>query len=333
VDSGALDAEGIVDQAVRLVERCYAFPSRAADIAGAVRDRLARGEFRGITVDRDFCRSLTRLFQALSNDKHMGFAYFDKPQPMRDEANYVFGALDEEDYQEGRFRNCGFHAVRRLDGNVGLIDLRSFCPVDIGGPTATAAMNLVADTEALIIDLRSNDGGRQDMAAHIASYLFDEPTRLSSRYNYITGELTEYWTSPEAEGRRFGSRPLFLVIGAETFSAAECFAYDMKHLGRATLVGERTAGGANPTKIYTLTPHVWVAIPYGYHINPITGTDWEGVGVPPDIEIGSAEALNEAHRLALLGIRSTLNRKWPGRLLEEFSSEVDAALRRLSNDS
>jgi C-terminal processing protease CtpA/Prc len=221
--------------------------------------------------------------------------------------------------------------VKRLDGNVGYIDLREFVPVGVGAATATAAMNLIADTEALIIDLRNNDGGRQDMAAHIASYLFSEPTQLSSRHNYVTGETTHYWTSGDVEGQRFGDKPLYLLTSHETFSAAECFAYDMKQLGRATLVGETTAGGANPTKIYTLTPHVWMAIPYGYHVNPVTGTDWEGVGVPPDVEVEAERALGEAHRLALLGIRETVDRDWPPRLLGEFLEEVDRALERLAD--
>lgn len=324
------DAEAIVRQAVELVERRYAFPRVASKIASAVRERLTGGEFAGMIVDRAFCKRLTRVFQELSRDQHMGFAYFDKPQPMRDEAGYVFGALDEDDIIEARHWNCGFAAVRRLDGNVGYIDLRQFTPVAIGGPTATAAMRLVADTEALIIDLRSNDGGRQDMAAHIAGHLFSEPTQLSSRYNYVTGEFTEYWSAPETEGRRFGDKPLFLLVGKHTFSAAECFAYDMHQLGRATLVGERTAGGANPTKIYTLTPHVWMAIPYGFHVSPITGTDWEGVGVSPDVEVPAAAALNEAHRLALLGVRDTLDREGLARLLDELRTEVETALERLS---
>ncbi len=329
----ASDAEAIVQQAADLVEVRYAFPEKAVEIAATVRARLAGGEFADATVDREFCRGLTRLFQGLSSDKHMGFAFFDEPQPMRDESTYVFGALDQEDHIEGRLRNCGFHAVRRLAGNVGYIDLREFVPAGVGAATATAAMNLIADTEALIIDLRHNDGGRQDMAAHIAGYLFDEPTLLSSRYNHITGETTHYRTSKDVEGKRFGEKPLFLLTSRETFSAAECFAYDMKHLDRATLVGETTAGGANPTKIYTLTPHVWMAIPYGYHVNPITESDWEGVGVPPDVEVVADRAFDEAYRLALLGVRETPDREWPQSLLDELAAEVNEALDRLTPSS
>jgi len=324
------DAERIVKQAAELVADRYAFPDKAAEIAAGIEERLSAGEFAESAVDRDFCRGLTRLFQDLSDDKHLGFAFFDKSQSMRDETTYIFGALDEEDHLEGRIGNCGFRVVKRLAGNVGYIDLREFVPSGVGAATATAAMSLIADTEALIIDLRYNDGGRQDMAAHIASYLFPEPVQLSSRHNHITGETTDYWTSAEVQGRRFGGKPLYLLIGAETFSAAECFAYDLKHLGRATLVGQTTAGGANPTKIYTLTPHVWIAIPYGYHVNPITGTDWEGVGVPPDVEVNADRALDEAHRLALLGIRESLDRDWPLRLLEEFTTEVEKALEQLA---
>jgi len=320
------DAETVVRRAADLVEERYAFPAEAGAIAAAVRGRLSAGEFAESTIDRAFARRLTALFRDLSGDKHMGFAFFDDPQPMRDEEDFVFHEITDEDRLEGRCRNCGFHAVTRLAGNIGYIDLREFVPAEVGGPTADAAMGLVADTEALIIDLRRNDGGRQDMVAHIAGYLFDEPVQLSSRHNHITGETTHHRTSREVAGRRSGGKPLYVLTSRDTFSAGEAFAYDLKHLGRAILVGETTAGGANPTKIYTLTPHVWMAIPYGWITNPITGTNWEGVGVSPDVEIDAERALDEAHRLALLGIRDTLDRDWPRPLLDEYVSEVEQAL-------
>lgn len=328
------DAESIVRQAADLVESKYVFPQKGAEIAAKVRERIAAGEFADAVVDRDFIISLTRLFRSLSGDLHLGFAYFAKPQPMRDETAFVFGEVDDEDILEGRISNCGFHAVRRLGGNVGYIDLRQFVPVEVGGETATAAMSLVADTEALIIDLRENEGGVLDMITHIASYLFEEPVQMSSRYNHITGETTDYWTSTEVPGRRFGLKPLYLLTSADSFSGGEGFAYDLRQHGRVTIVGEKTPGAANATKIYTLTPHVWMAITYAVTTNPVSKTNFEGVGVEPDIHVEAEKALDEAHRLALLDIRKTLDaRDWPERILDEYKEEVASELERLSGQS
>ena len=186
MSAGVQAAESIVRQAADLFETNYAFPEKGEEIAAGMRERVDAGDYTNVTVDRDLIVSLTRLVRGLSGDLHTGFAYFDSPQPMRDEETFQFGQVDEEDFLEGRIRNCGFHSVKRLGGNIGYIDLREFVPVAVGAETATAAMSLIADTEALIIDLRRNVGGVLDMISYIASYLFEEPVPMSSRYNHIT---------------------------------------------------------------------------------------------------------------------------------------------------
>jgi len=330
--SKAPSAESIVQQAVDLFESRYAFPEKGAEIAAKVRDRIAAGDFANAKLDRDFIRSMTKLFRELSGDLHVGFAYFEEPQPMLDEQTFEFGQIDEEDIAEARVQNYGFYGVRRLAGNIGYIDLRTFAPAEVGAETVGAAMTLIADTEALILDVRQNSGGKMNMIARIASYLFDEPVQMSSLHNCITGETTDYWTSAEVPGRRFGAKPLYMLIGPETFSGGENLAYDLKQLGRVTLVGAKTAGAANATKIYTLTPHVWMAITYGYCIHPITKTSFEGVGVEPDVAVDPDEALEEAHRLALPEISKSLERDWPQSVLDDFKDEVSQELERLSGD-
>ena len=69
--------------------------------------------------------------------------------------------------QRGEASNFGFEKVERLEGNVGYLDLRGFHRAEVGGDTAAAAMNFLANTDALIIDLRKNGGGAPDMVALI----------------------------------------------------------------------------------------------------------------------------------------------------------------------
>lgn len=103
------------------------------------------------------------------------------------------------------------------------------------------------------------------------------------------------------------------MTSGSTFSAAEEFSYNLKNLKRATLVGESTGGGAHPVNFHYLKDVKFGAtIPFGRAINPITQTNWEGVGVKPDVEISESLALNKAHSLALEHLlKSTSNDDLP----------------------
>ena len=73
----------------------------------------------------------------------------------------------------------------------------------------------------------------------------------------------------------------------------------MQSLKRAKIVGETTGGGAHPSREFRVTDHFTVAIPYARSVSPMTGRDWEGVGVKPDIQTKTADALDVAYKDAL----------------------------------
>jgi retinol-binding protein 3 len=101
-------------------------------------------------------------------------------------------------------------------------------------------------------------------------------------------------------GTRLPAVPVFILTSGRTFSAAEDFAYSLKSLKRATIVGETTGGGAHPVEIHQVKGYpVFVRLPYGRSVNPITGTNWEGTGVEPDIAAAAPDALAVAHARAL----------------------------------
>jgi C-terminal processing protease CtpA/Prc len=164
--------------------------------------------------------------------------------------------------------------------------------------TAIAAMNVLADSVTLIIDLRDTRGGAPGMVALICSYLFGEPTHLDDIYDREahTTEHTSTWTY--VPGKRFIDTPVFVLVSKKTFSAAEELSYDLKALKRATLIGETTGGGAHLVGPRRLDDHFFIEVPFGRFINPVTGTDWEGTGVAPDVEASAADALAEALRRA-----------------------------------
>jgi C-terminal processing protease CtpA/Prc len=197
--------------------------------------------------------------------------------------------------------NFGFEKVERLPGNVGYLDLRGFLPAQLGAETVVAAMNFVANTDALIIDLRRNGGGDPAMVALISSYLFGaEPVHLNDLYFRPDNSTHQWWTLPYVPGKRYGEKKeVYVLTSKRTFSAAEEFTYNLKNLKRARIVGETTGGGAHPGGGRRINEHFAIWVPSGRAINPISKTNWEGTGVTPDVEVPADQALKVAHIAAL----------------------------------
>jgi C-terminal processing protease CtpA/Prc len=201
--------------------------------------------------------------------------------------------------------NCGFVKAEQLDGNIGYVKFNGFFDVDACGPTASAAMSFVAGTRALIVDLRDNGGGSPAMVSYIASYLFSTRTHLNDIWDRGTGKTEEFWTRDDIPGRRFGGeKPVYVLTAARTFSGAEEFAYDLQTQKRATIVGEVTGGGAHPVGGRRIDEHFIIGVPGARAINPVTHTDWEGVGIQPDVKVPAADALDAALRLVREGKRA-----------------------------
>jgi C-terminal processing protease CtpA/Prc len=202
--------------------------------------------------------------------------------------------------QGSRKLNGGYRRVERLPGNVGYLQVDGFMHPDVAADPAAAAMNFLANTDALIIDLRRNGGGGPQSVALLCSYLFDEkPVHLNDLYWRKGDRTEEFWTLKELAGKRYLGRDVYLLTSHRTFSAAEEFAYDLQSLKRVTIVGETTGGGAHPGGGVPIGEHFMVFIPSGRAINPITKTNWEGTGVKPDVEATADKALETAHQLAV----------------------------------
>jgi C-terminal processing protease CtpA/Prc len=209
--------------------------------------------------------------------------------------------------------NFGFEKLERLEGNVGYIDLRGFAPAEMAGESAAAAMNFLTNTDALIIDLRKNGGGDPSMVALLCSYLFSpEPVHLNDLYFRPDDSTHQWWTFPYVPGKRYEDKPVYLLTSQRTFSAEEEFTYNLKNLKRVTIVGETTGGGAHPGGGRPLDDHFGMFVPTGRAINPITKTNWEGTGVPPDVAVPADAALKTAHLAALRKIAEDFETKKTG---------------------
>jgi C-terminal processing protease CtpA/Prc len=188
-----------------------------------------------------------------------------------------------------------------LDGGVAVLELAPMLfPLEWAAEPLGAALTLVSRAQALIVDLRANRGGDPDTVAFVCSYLLDKRTHLNTMHWRDGERLEQSWSLPHVPGACFGgSKPLYVLSSDSTFSAAEELAYDLQQLGRAVVVGERTRGGAHPCKGWTVHPHLEATIPMGRAINPVSGTNWEGTGLQPDIPCAAADSLDHAHALAL----------------------------------
>jgi C-terminal processing protease CtpA/Prc len=192
--------------------------------------------------------------------------------------------------------NYGFTETKILNGNIGYLNLRLFADIKYAEETATAAMNFLSNTNAIIIDLRTNGGGVPNMMQLLASYFFDEtPVLLSDFYERQTGERTQLYSFAAVNGKRSSDKPVYILTSKNTFSAAEAFTYTLKHLDKATVVGEVTKGGANRTKRINLNDEFTISVPYIESIHPITKTNWEGKGVQPNIKTTEKDAFVNAY--------------------------------------
>lgn len=278
--------EASIEKIGELVNENYVFPDVAKSTATHLKKKLQEGRFAGDTDLIAFARSLTEEVQSVNHDKHMRVRAGSPGRPP--------GLANAGD--------GGFKEVKMLEGNIGYIDMRLFFPAAAASSIADEHMKTLAAAKAIIIDLRSNGGGSPDMVQYLCSYFFDKKIHLNSIYNRLTNSTREFWTT-EVNGEKRPAIPLFVLTSNRTFSGAEEFSYNMQTQKRATLIGETTGGGANPGGFYPINKELSIFIPTGKAINPITGTNWEGVGVKPDIAVPASEALEKAIELAKAAIK------------------------------
>ena len=288
--------ENTVKQIGELMKANYVYPDKGKEAAAFLIEKLQAGDFDNITESKAFADALTKAVQEVTKDKHLRL----RPNRSGGQHHTEEDAIKERVDRQERFRqfNQGVAQVRKLENNVGYLQLDGFAGFPGSKAAIDAAMELLKTSDAIIIDLRKNGGGDPFTVQYLCSYFFEEHLLLNSLYWREGGVTEEFWTLEKVDGTKLPDIPLYVLTSNYTFSGAEEFSYNMQTRKRATLVGETTGGGANPGGGFKINDHFGMFIATGRAINPVTGISWEGTGVVPEVKVEADKAFDKATKLA-----------------------------------
>ena len=265
----------------------YVFPDVGEKAAEKINAVLSVGQYDSISDPAAFAARLSSDVASVAHDKHMSVVSMSAPPPPPSGAPQAMPRAE-----------AGVTRADRLPGGVGYIELIGFPPAAILKPTLDRAMSALRGSRALIIDDRRNHGGSPDGVAYLVSFLV--PPNLKLEINDIVSRVpkTDTFNHEPSFSQptpvSFARIPVYVLTSRDTFSGGEELAYDVQTHKLGKIVGEVTGGGANPTGPVDLGHGFMALIPSGRAENPITKTNWEGVGVKPDIAVPAQDALKIA---------------------------------------
>jgi retinol-binding protein 3 len=285
-----------IDTISNLIAANYVFPEKAKGYASQLQFRKQAGAYDSLADLSRFAKRLTDDLQTITGDKHI----LVRPILPSDLGESTESALHHPVrlFRLQNRENTGFFRLEWLDGDIGYMDLRRFYSPAVAREMLAAAMKFLSHANAIIIDVRENQGGSGELLSLFCGYFFPYPLQLNGEYYRSEDYLEEFWVARTVEGERLTRVPLFVLTSRKTFSAAESFAYDMKVRKRAILVGDSTKGGAHSVDLFRVDDRLECYLSTSRAVNPVTGGNWEGTGVVPDIHVPAASALDTALVLA-----------------------------------
>ena len=270
------------------VERDYVIEETAIRTARELRALAQEAEARRrCSRPKAFANDLTKTLRAVSGDGHF---YIEPAGGGEDD-----GAWLEEWRAQGAKNGYGVARAEVMDGNIGLIRITSFYPIESAYERYDAAFTLVRDTDALILDLRGNGGGVSETEWPTQWTFLDKGAPLPLVIEARRGEPKQHEEPPVLWPRYGAGRPLAILIDKGTFSAPEAVAYGLQSAGRAVVVGETSGGGAHMMgEGVEIAGAYMLYTPIMRPVSPATGANWESVGVRPDIEAQPEKAVEAA---------------------------------------
>lgn len=282
----------------------FAFRERGKAAALEIEAMEQRGEFRDAANAAELLDRIKSKINPIVNDRHFRVRYMGPEFT----AGFREGPPSEEElaafHEELRLRGSEIPEVRWLDGNVGYMRISMFFDAPPVTEKLAEAFSILEDTSALIIDVRGAPGGEPGGVANVIGHLVAERTPTVHTEDPVDPSRSRtFYAEPKLPA--YTDKPVFVLTNKRTGSGAEEFSLDLQAMGRATLVGQTTSGAATPGGYRPLAAGFVAFIPMQIVTNTVTGSNWEGTGVKPDVEVPAEEALDHAHRLALEAILET----------------------------
>ncbi|QDW21420.1 S41 family peptidase [Flavobacterium sp. KBS0721] len=300
-----LDKKQIIDSLAKQLQEFYIRPNAVGDIKKKLNDNYKKGLYKDMIKPNDFAGKLSSDLIEVSKDLHFAVRYDPEwvESQLKKGDKEVEKKIKAEELSEAKKKNFGFQQAQILEGNIGYLKFDYFEDPAIASETAASTMQFLSSTDALIIDLRQNNGGAMEMGQFLSSYFYSGKELPLYKYYYNEKNRKkierEMWLLPSVPGKRMEDIDIYILTSSVTFSAAEWMSYSLQNLKRVTIVGEKTAGGAHPIDRKVLPHGFSVNVPFGEVKDPITNLDFEGKGVMPDVLCKSEEAVNTSHILAL----------------------------------
>jgi hypothetical protein len=294
-----VDAPGrarVVAAVAEKLRQSYVLPEPADEMAGALLMHLRVGDYDRFSDGWRLANELTEHLRRINPDLHLsvGFSPVAGGPPMPTPSVARPRPMNPAD--------CGFERAQVLDGDVGYVKINELIDPARCDVKAAAVLRSIEGAKVAIFDLRDALGGNAGMSMFLYAQLFDSPAHVSAVQWRDSAQVQELRWPERVVDVHLTDTPVYVLTSSQTFSGAEALAYDLQALKRATIVGETTRGGAHVTQLERIDERFVLALPRGRAVNPLTGTNWEGVGVRPDVAVPASEALATALRLARKGI-------------------------------
>ena len=270
----------VIENIIQIIKSHSIYPELSTEVEKSISSNFENNKYLGYEDITAFAGRITKDLQEITLDKQIEV-----------NVRQTEDSAASTELKSDKVSN----KARVLDSNVGLIEF----DLNSSKEEIDRVFASVIETDVLIIDLRNSEIGNPETVQYISSYLFDQKTLLNKVFWKEKKAYQEYWTHEDVSGTKRPDVPIYILTNSKTSSVAEVLSNNLKLLQRAYIVGEKTKGTANPRRYYNLPKSLTISIPNGLLINPISKSNWEDIGVEPDLLVISFLAFKEAYPMAL----------------------------------
>lgn len=314
----------LINTAIAQLKENYIFPERVTKIEAVIKKKFDTKEYSSFNTLFDFLEHLNSDFETSGSDKHLDIFYGPKiVLKIKNDTLPEQKKIAPPEYVKMlQYENFKLRKAERLDGNMGYFKLNGFVELEYSKEAIISAMNFLANSSAFILDLRENRGGSAETASFLMSYFLPDSTKLSEFKKRKGNEVVQLWTSNDTGIKKLLNVPLYILVSSKTSSGAEQVAYRLQQFKRATIIGEQTNGEGNPGMRFIINDKLYMMIPTAVNVNAVTGTNWDRVGITPDIKTTATDA----YAKAIVEVCQVLSKAGNNNIYKWISPEYEAQL-------